>query len=683
MFVEASAFNNGDPSNNGSKPLIWDTSGVLNMNSMFLNASAFNQDVSFNTHNVTTMNSMFYAASAFNNGDPSNNGSKPLIWDTSGVLNMAYMFNDASSFNQDISGWNTGAVTDMAAMFYNATVFNNGDPSNNGSKPLNWDTSGVLNMYSMFYNASAFNQDVSFNTHNVTYMGYMFQGASAFNNGDPSNNGSKPLIWDTSGVLDMSYMFQGASTFNQDVSFNTHNVTTMGYTFNGASAFNNGDPSNNGSKPLTWDTSGVLDMSYMFYGASSFNQSVTYDPSHNYWNTSNVQNMDGLFYNATNFNNGDESQGINQHMNWIVGQFSGATPTLFSYGSSLTYNPGNSPFSTDGYVQPTTWYIYILDPSNSVVFYGNFIVNALNYVTNFYNLDYSPSTEILVLDYAHGADYYFDGTNFGSGTNISSIPNLSVKYNNPTEWQLIYDSTLYYKNSSEQWNQTSTQYTFVFSLNPYVPPVPYDGAPLSPSNKLSATTIDISSNVTNIGQGAFLGCSILQTINGLSNVATMGPYAFTGCVSLQTIDLSVTSLTYVPSNTFLCCTLLQSVTLSDASTNSLDESAFAGCVSLNTIGATSGTISIPSSTGTIGALAFEGCTSITIVDASNVNIQASGQNGIGKWAFIGCIKMTSINLPESSPGGFPAYNSPSPDPLITWQQYWGIPFSCTVNQVIN
>ena len=41
----------------------------------------------------------------------------------SAVTNMAYVFYDASAFNQDLSKWDVSAVTNMRSMFYGASAF--------------------------------------------------------------------------------------------------------------------------------------------------------------------------------------------------------------------------------------------------------------------------------------------------------------------------------------------------------------------------------------------------------------------------------------------------------------------------------------------------------------------------------------------------------------------------------
>ena len=118
---------------------------VSSMNSMFMFASAFNQDINhWNVSNVRDMRRLFNFATTFNQdiGD----------WDTSKVTNMLNMFESAEAFNQDIGNWDTSEVTNMAAMFLSATAFN--------QDIGNWDTSKVTNMVAMFNGASAFNQDI-------------------------------------------------------------------------------------------------------------------------------------------------------------------------------------------------------------------------------------------------------------------------------------------------------------------------------------------------------------------------------------------------------------------------------------------------------------------------------------------------------------------------------------------
>ena len=104
---------------------------------------------------VTDMNTMFKDASAFNQ-DINTNGNK---WNTSIVTDMSSMFKGAEKFDGDISGWNTSSVTNMSAMFSGASVFNQ-----NLKAVVVGDTIGILamvgNMSAMFAGAIAFNGDM-------------------------------------------------------------------------------------------------------------------------------------------------------------------------------------------------------------------------------------------------------------------------------------------------------------------------------------------------------------------------------------------------------------------------------------------------------------------------------------------------------------------------------------------
>ena len=204
-----------------------DLSKVTSMESMFQNATAFNQDINhWDTSNIQNMSFLFAGAHAFN---------QPIgEWDTSSVTDMENMFTGAaagaSTFNQPIGNWNTAKVTDMSDMFRNTGKFNQDIGS--------WDTAMVRCMDDMFNSAFRFNQDISnWNTAEVRDMGGMFNSASAFNQ-DISN-------WNTARVTDMNRMFRRASVFNQNIAFNldtgawnTAMVTGMGNMFDGASAFN-------------------------------------------------------------------------------------------------------------------------------------------------------------------------------------------------------------------------------------------------------------------------------------------------------------------------------------------------------------------------------------------------------------------------------------------------------------
>ena len=181
-------------------------SNVIELNWLFEDMSDFNEDIStWDVSNVTNMYGMFYGASSFNQ-DISN-------WDVSNVESMAGMFYNTSSFNQDISTWDVSSVTDMEYMFGENETFN-------GNISL-WDVSNVTNMYGMFYK-SYFNGNISsWDVSNVTDMEGMFYDASSFNQ-DIS-------FWNVSNVTNMTEMFGENNTFNQDLS--NWDVSNVGCNF--------------------------------------------------------------------------------------------------------------------------------------------------------------------------------------------------------------------------------------------------------------------------------------------------------------------------------------------------------------------------------------------------------------------------------------------------------------------
>jgi surface protein len=303
MFVFASSFNNGQVSGLSNASLnSWNTGNVTLMNNMFQNASAFNQLIGdWDTHSATNMEFMF-SVTQFNQ-PLTTNGNK---WNTGNVTSMRYMFNETSAFNQDVSSWDTSSVENFSYMFYKSLAFNNGDSGNNGLKPLTWNTTSATTLRTMFY-ASPFNQNVnSWNTSLVTDMTNTFALATKFNNGQAAGLSDASLNWNAPLCTSFVSMFNTCVAFNQNVSnlvdtsglisSSGCNLSSM---FQSAILFNNGDLSNNYSKPLTWDTKNVTIMTSTFKSASSFNQYI------GNWDTSRVTDMTFMFQTARLFNNGE------------------------------------------------------------------------------------------------------------------------------------------------------------------------------------------------------------------------------------------------------------------------------------------------------------------------------------------------------------------------------------------
>lgn len=195
----------------------------------------------------------------------------------SSVTDMSFMFTDASSFNQDISGWNVSNVQTMLVMFAGATSFNKNITA--------WDVSSVVNMSNMFASATAFNNGGAAlswgnKTRNVSIMSGMFSSAIAFNQaiGD----------WNVGGATLMEGMFQFASAFDQDIYlWNVSSVSNMKLMFNGASAFNQ-DISD-------WNVSSVTTMDQMFQADTAFNRNIRR------WAVLSGTNLSNMFNGASAF----------------------------------------------------------------------------------------------------------------------------------------------------------------------------------------------------------------------------------------------------------------------------------------------------------------------------------------------------------------------------------------------
>ena len=152
----------------------------------------------------------------------------------------------------------------------------------------------------------------------------------------------------------------------------------------------------------------------------------------------------------------------------------------------------------------------------------------------------------------------------------------------------------------------------------------------------------IPNDVTSIGDGAFVNCSGLTSIDIPNNVTAIGGYAFGNCSGLTSVTIP-NSVTSIGSDAFSGCSGLSSIRVASGNTvyDSRDNcnaiiktqknELVVGCK--NTI--------IPNSVTSIGRYAFWGCSDLLSVAIPN------SVTYISDYAFADCINLTTITIPNS------------------------------------
>ena len=170
------------------------------------------------------------------------------------------------------------------------------------------------------------------------------------------------------------------------------------------------------------------------------------------------------------------------------------------------------------------------------------------------------------------------------------------------------------------------------------------------------TSVQMSDNITSIGQEAFSNCRNLTSINISKSLRQIESMVFCRCERLTSITIPNGVVT-IGSSAFSQCSRLTSVTIPNSVT-SIGEYAFSGCTDLTSI-------TIPNSVTRIGIDAFNNTAwyngqSDGIVYIGNylykykgtmspetVIVIKEGTSGIAGGAFYGCTNLTSVTIPNS------------------------------------
>ena len=177
-------------------------------------------------------------------------------------------------------------------------------------------------------------------------------------------------------------------------------------------------------------------------------------------------------------------------------------------------------------------------------------------------------------------------------------------------------------------------------------------------------SVTLSQALTEIGDKAFCNCTALESVN-LSGIAAIGINAFQNCTALDSVDLS--GITTIGANAFQNCTALSAITL-PATLTSMGANAFYGCSGLSAID-----YNVPALTLANGLSPFRACGTETEgftahIGANVIAIPAGLFNGgnantavklksvvfadnatcqsIGGGAFQYCTALESVTLPE-------------------------------------
>ncbi len=148
---------------------------------------------------------------------------------------------------------------------------------------------------------------------------------------------------------------------------------------------------------------------------------------------------------------------------------------------------------------------------------------------------------------------------------------------------------------------------------------------------ISAKSITMHDNITEIADSAFEGCPNLESVTIPNRVLRINNNTFRDCKALRNIVIGK-RVTSIGSYAFYGCVALSEVEIPN-SVITIEDWAFHGCISLTAI-------DIPYSVTSIGGEAFSGCTRLCDLTIGN------GVATIESYAFQNCDSLTEVVIPE-------------------------------------
>ncbi len=226
-------------------------------------------------------------------------------------------------------------------------------------------------------------------------------------------------------------------------------------------------------------------------------------------------------------------------------------------------------------------------------------------------------------------------TNFDNNKTIIDVINSDDNQANPDiKWE-DFSADDYYLTSDGltffKWRNPKTK-NLDMNKDPFVKQVTRIRETAFQDFSPSITNINISRNVTSIGDKAFLFCENLKSVKMPNKITEIGAFSFYGCINLKEVNIP-TSLIAIEDYLFSKCEKLSGIEI-PSSVTSIGEAAFYGCKSL-------ADIQIPNSVRSIGSYAFAECTGLTNIELPSSITKISWS------AFDDCTSLKSVNIPNS------------------------------------